>query len=169
MPLILEPTDDMTLRLSVDASYGVHRDFKSHSGANVRLFGSSILAKSGRQTNIAKSSTEAEIYSLSDNLSEALWCKYYLEEQGDSIGIVLIEQDNQSAIHMYNRGYSTSDRTRHINIRHFWVKDQLDNDLVSIVYTPTAEVVADLLTKPLQGAQFRRLRAILLGHSHIDA
>jgi hypothetical protein len=167
MPLILEPTSDQSLRLSVDASYGVHKDFKSHSGAIVKLCGGTILAKSNRQHNLAKSSTEAEIYGLSDNLSEAIWCKLYLEEQGDSIGAVLVEQDNQSAIHMYSRGYSTSDRTRHINIRHFWVKDLMDNDIVSIVYTPTADVVSDMLTKPLQGDHFRRLRALLLGHAHI--
>ena len=53
-------------------------------------------------------------------------------------------------------------RTRHINVRYFFTKDQVESGELVIEYLPTEEMLADLLTKPLQGALFRRLRNQLL-------
>ena len=63
---------------------------------------------------------------------------------------------------LVNKGSSSSERTKHIKIRYFWVKDQVDKGEVEIVYIPTEYMKADILTKPLQGAIFLRLRQMLL-------
>ena len=63
---------------------------------------------------------------------------------------------------MAEKGRSTSDKTRHINIRYFFVKHYMDSDELKIEYLPTEEMVADVLTKPLQGDLFRRMRNKLL-------
>jgi len=71
-----------------------------------------------------------------------------------------IYQDNMSTIALADKGRSTSERTRHINVRYFFTKDKVESgELV------TEEMLADLLTKPLQGALFRRLRNQLLNCS----
>ena len=67
---------------------------------------------------------------------------------------------------LINKGASTSERTKHIKIRHFWVKDQINNGEIEIVYVPTEDMTADILTKPLQGEQFLHLRQLLLNWSY---
>jgi hypothetical protein len=63
---------------------------------------------------------------------------------------------------LIERGRSTAERTRHIKIRYFWVKDRVDMGDINIVYKPTELMIADLLTKPLQGDRFKQLRRMLL-------
>ena len=77
----------------------------------------------------------------------------------------ILREDNSATIHLVKNGRSTSDRTKHIELRHFFVKQYLDNVTFELVHCPTEEMIADILTKPLQGEQFFKLRALLLGHS----
>ena len=63
---------------------------------------------------------------------------------------------------MISKGKSTAVRSRHVNIRYYWLKDRIDNGEVTITYLPTAEMVADVLTKPIQGKKFVYLRSLLL-------
>jgi hypothetical protein len=61
------------------------------------------------------------------------------------------------------RGRSGGERTRHIDIRYFWVKDRVDRGEVTIVHKGTSELYANVLTKPLQGSQFVYERGCLTG------
>ena len=53
-------------------------------------------------------------------------------------------------------------RTKHINIRYFYVADKVANKEVSIAYCPTTEMIRNFFTKPLQGALFKKLRNFIL-------
>ena len=77
-------------------------------------------------------------------------------------------QDNKSTIHMAENGKSYSDKTKHIKIKYFFIKQYIDSKEVKVTYCPTLAMVADILTKPLQGSQFLYLRDILLGYKHPD-
>jgi hypothetical protein len=57
---------------------------------------------------------------------------------------------------------SSSRRTRHINIRYFFVTDRIQSKELTVEYCPTEEMLADFFTKPLQGSSFRRFRAAVL-------
>jgi hypothetical protein len=61
------------------------------------------------------------------------------------------------------RGRSGAERTRHIQIRYFWVKERVDTREVRIEYLRTEDMYANVLTKPLQGSQFVRERDALTG------
>jgi hypothetical protein len=88
----------------------------------------------------------------------------FLIAQGyDMLPPIDIKEDNMSTIALAEKGRSTSDRTRHINIRYFWIKEVLDQGIAKISHLETVNMVADILTKPLQGAQFEHLRDLLLG------
>jgi len=63
---------------------------------------------------------------------------------------------------------SCTGRSRHIDIRHFFVKDRVDKQEVDIEYCPTKLMVADYLTKPLQGKQFLLFRELIMGWKVID-
>ena len=79
-------------------------------------------------------------------------------------GAVLL-QDNQSTIHLAQKGSTTSGRSRHIKVRHFFVKDLVQRGELNIQYVPTEDMLADMLTKPLGPSAFRRFRDSLLGHT----
>ena len=54
-------------------------------------------------------------------------------------------------------------RAKHIKVRFFWLKDLIDGDEIILVYVPSEELVADMLTKATTGAKFKYLRGKLLG------
>ena len=53
--------------------------------------------------------------------------------------------------------------TKHIAIHYFFVTDRIGAGEISPKWCPTGEVIADFLTKPLQGAMFRKFRDLLMG------
>ena len=160
--LVLSFDPKMVLVSYVDVSYGVHADCKSHTGGLLSLGGGSFAAKSTKQKLVAKSSTEGELIGVSDYSGEILETRNFLISQGYDMGEATLFQDNLSTIAMIKNGRPTSDRSRHVNIRFFYIKDRVDSGEISVKYKPTADMIADILTKPLQGALFRRLRAALL-------
>jgi len=162
IPLTLEIKEPLRVTVYADASYGVHADAKSHSGVVITLGAGAIYAKSSKQKLVTKSSAEAELVCLSDCLPQVIHVRNFLLAQGYSVGPARVYQDNTSTITLAEKGRSTSDKTRHVNIRYFFVKDRIATGEVAIEYLPTEEMVADVLTKPLQGARFVRLRGALL-------
>ena len=57
----------------------------------------------------------------------------------------------------------TSNRTKHVALRFNFVREKLAAQVIDIVYCPTADMVADILTKVLPRPQHERLRAIMMG------
>ena len=69
-----------------------------------------------------------------------------------------------SSIILENNGKSSSSkRTKHINIRYLYINDRVAKGEVSIVWCPTGDMIADYMTKPLQGAMLRRFRDQIMG------
>jgi hypothetical protein len=160
--ICLTASSPIKVQAFIDASYGVHADGKSHSGLCITIGSGPIIAKSSKQRLVTKSSTEAELVAESDFASDALVSKAFLEAQGEQVTSATIYQDNMSTIALLKNGMSKSDRTRHINIRYFWTKEQVDSGNLQITYLPTDDMIADILTKPLQGNKFLTLRQLLL-------
>ena len=73
-----------------------------------------------------------------------------------------IYQDNMWTIALVKNGKSNSDRTRHIAIRFLFVADRVASEEIKIEYMPKGEMLADILSKPLQGALFMKPRDKLL-------
>jgi len=147
-----------------DASYGVHADMKSHSGIYISAGRGPIVAKSCKQKIVTKSSTEAELVTASDATSLIAYQLNFLTSLGLEFQPAILYQDNMSTMRLIDNGRSNSDRTKHIKLRYFFIKQYVDSGEFSVVYCPTELMVADILTKPLHGEKFLRLRALLLGH-----
>jgi hypothetical protein len=147
----------------IDAAYGCHVDGKSHSGAVVQLCGCCVMAISRKQKIVSKSSTEAELIALSDLCSIVELCNDFMNEQGyDDADVPLIWQDNQSTISMVKTGGGAT-RTKHLRVRQNLVRERIENGNIVVEYMPTLGMIADVLTKPLQGALFRGLSGRVLG------
>ena len=165
LTLEIGTSEDITIDAYVDAAYGNHTDGKGHTGMLISLGkGGAVNAKSTKQKLVSKSSTEAELIAVSDSSSQIIWTRDFLANQGYNTGPANIYQDNQSTIKLVEKGKSTSEKTRHINIRYFFIKDRVDNGELIIRYLPTDHMIADILTKPLQGTLFIKLRNLLLNH-----
>ena len=95
---------------------------------------------------------------LSDTATLAIHLRNFVIGQGYDIGPAIVYQDNLSCMALMKRGGPGSERSRHINIRHFWLKERVDTDEVIIEHLGTEEMFANLLTKPVQGAQFAKER-----------
>ena len=117
---------------------------------------------STKQRINTKSSAEAELMAISDKATRAIWCSEFLQAQGYNKEPATIFQDNTSTMRLATNGVGSSDRTRHVSIRHFWLKDRSENGDIEVVYKPTTEMIADVLTKPLHGEMFIRLRNLLM-------
>jgi len=121
-----------------------------------------IVAKSGKQKIVAKSSSEAELIAASDEIGEGIHVRDFLIEQGYTVGPATLHQDNMSTMKLIEKGRSTSDRTKHVNVRYFFVKDRVKRGEIEVRHSPTSTMMADILTKPLQGELFRKMRDALL-------
>ena len=158
----LSASEHISVTAYVDASFAVHSDFKSHTGSIITLGRGPVYAKSTVQKLNTVSSAESELVGLSDSTSQIVWTRQFLEGQGYNIGPAKIYEDNTSAIKLAENGRSNSSRTRHIAIRFFFVSDRINSGEIVVEYMKTQDMIADILTKPLQGALFRRLRNLLL-------
>jgi Reverse transcriptase (RNA-dependent DNA polymerase)/Zinc knuckle len=162
--------DDIgNVRTWVDASYAVHPDMKSHTGGVMSFGTGGFLCKSSKQKLNTKSSTEAELVGASDYLPNTIWVKNFMLAQGYVLNENVLEQDNESAIKLEKNGRSSAGpKSRHIDIRFFWMKDRVQQEDILIRHCPTLQMLADFFTKPLQGALFRRFRDVLLGYKHVN-
>ena len=161
--LTIVPSEQLCVIAYVDASFAPHADAKSHSGTIITLGQGPVYTESAKQSLTTKSSSESELVALSDSASQVVWTRNFLLGQGYTMGPALVYQDNTSTIIMAEKGAASGKRTRHIGIRFFFIKDRIDSGEIAVQYLPTDEMVADVLTKPLQGAKFLSLRRQLLG------
>ena len=106
---------------------------------------------------------EAELVAVDDCMSLILWTHYFLEAQGYGVDDTIIYQDNKSAILLEQNGLASSTRrTRHLNIRYFFVSDRIKKNEVHVQYCPSHNMLAEYFTKPLQGATFRKFRDAIM-------
>jgi hypothetical protein len=155
----LSADDTQTIKWFVDAAFAVHPDFKSHTGAVMLLGSGAIQSISTKQKVNSRSSTEAELISVDDAIGKILWTKMFLEAQGFEVKANVVFRDNQSSMKLEANGKASSGkRTRHFNIKYFYITDLIQRGEVQIEYCPTDDMLADYMTKPLTGVKFKNFR-----------
>ena len=169
----LESTLHSTLQLQVDksnllqwwvdAAYATHPDMKGQTGATLTMGHGSIYSNSLKQKLVAHSSTEAELIGVHDILPQILWTCNFLISQRYPVQENVVYQDNMSTILLENNGRkSSTKRTKHIELRYFFIHGQVLQEKVLIKHCPTSNMRADFFTKPLQGMLFYRLRDLIM-------
>jgi hypothetical protein len=112
------------IRLYADAAFAVHPDFRSHTGAVMTMGGGAITTISRKQGLNTRSSTEAEIVAADEVAGPMLWTKQFVEAQSYPVARNTLYQDNRSAMLLETIGrQSACKRSRHLNIRMFFVTD----------------------------------------------
>ena len=170
---ILDYKEDLYLQLYVDADFaGDAEDCKSTSGMYLILAGPRgtfvpLAWAAKKQNNTSRSTTEAEMVSLSSALfGEALPTLQLWEAAlGRKVQLVIME-DNTACIQVLKAGYSA--RLRHIS-KHHRVNlsstcEAIKDHGILVPYCPTDEQAADIFTKPLPPAKWQEALRLL----HMD-
>ena len=139
-----------------DANYASKAtDRRSVSGGAVMCAGASVCWFSRTQKCVTLSTTEAEYVALADTIKEAMflryvWCFIF---PGLSAPCITVFEDNEGARHLAQNPVCTSN-SKHIDVRHHFLRELVFRGEFAIVHVPTAEQHADFLTKPLNRETF---------------
>ena len=155
------PTKIPQVEIYTDASWANDLETRrSTSGLLVKFNGNVIMWATKKQRTVARSSTEAEYVAAADATSEAIWLRSWVREVlGEDVTVPLVMLcDNQSAIALAKND-TFHQRTKHIDVGHHFIREQIEWGHITIRYVPTAEQDADILTKFISlNVKFRTLR-----------
>ena len=122
---------------------------RSTTGVVFLLNGAAIAWQCKLQPTVSLSTTEAEYQAAGAGAREALWIRKLLPEIGMQItGPVTILGDNEAALNL-TRNHMTTQRSKHIDIVHHFSRERVESGEIIFVGIPSADNVADILTKPL--------------------
>ena len=108
LPLTLEASDISVIHWWIDASFAVHANYKSHTGACLSFSRGCPMNISSKQKINTRSSTEAELVAINDAMALVLWCRLFIMGQGFEIRDNIVYQDNQSTMLLGNNGWHSS-------------------------------------------------------------
>ena len=174
LPLIVGTDGTGNMVWSIDASFAVHMDMKSHTGYSMTMGTGCLISGSSSQKINTRSSTEAKLVGVDDTIAFVEWASLYskdqvkeypkdhaLKEMGSN---TVVEQDNTSTIKMLKGGKRVcGQRTRNILIRYFYAHERINDGTIVVTYRPAKEMTSYYLSKPLQGSLFRTHRNTLMG------
>lgn len=131
---------------------------RSTTGVIVIYSGGPVSWTSQRQTSVACSTTEAELVAASEATREIVWLRSLIESlsPSDATTIPTIFVDNEAAIRLA-KNPEFHRRTKHIRIRHFFVREIVQDGQLEIKSIATQDQLADFLTKPLHGPRLKTL------------
>lgn len=136
-------------------------DRRSISGAVFKVCGASVSWFSKKQTTVSLSSTEAELVALCAAACHSQWILRLLADLGRiPEGPVQFHEDNQSVIKIASNPKDSS-RLKHMEVKHFYVRELLERNLIKLDYVPSTMQQADILTKGLPAPGFKKLRGSL--------
>ena len=136
---------------------GCKLDRKSTSGTCQFLGDKLISWSSKKQNSVALSTAEVEYISIGNCCAQILWLKQQLDDYGINCKNVPIKCDNTSAINLTKNPVQHS-RTKHIEIRHHFIRDHVNIGNINIDFVPTERQLADIFTKPLEKSRFEFIR-----------
>ena len=129
---MLEADDISLIHWHIDASFAVHADMKSHTGGTMLIGKGLVIDTSHKQKIDTHSSTGAKIVVAGDVVVRMQWAQLFISAQGYNCNTV-IHQDNKATMWLeLNNKRSSSKRTQHLNIRYFYITDQLDQGWLTV-------------------------------------
>ena len=141
-----------------DSDYGGCKIDRMSTSGTCQLLGRSLVSwSSKKQNSVALSTTEAEYISAGSCCAQLLWMKATLNDFGIKFKNVHLLCDNESEIKMTQNPVQHS-RTKHIDIRHHFIRDHQQKGDISIESIGTEDQLADIFTKPLDEKRFCKLR-----------
>jgi hypothetical protein len=154
------------LRWWIDASFAAHPNMRrGHAGGGLSVGREFSIVTSTKQKLDIRSSAETEIVGVDDCMPSVLWTRCFKEAQGHGVQENIVCQDNKSAILVWKNGKaSSSKRTKHVNVRCYFVTDLINKKDLAVEWCPTLrDMIGDHMTEPNQSALFTKFRDQIMG------
>jgi hypothetical protein len=135
-------------------------DRKSTSGGCFYLGNNLVSWYSKKQNCVSLSTAESEYVAAGSCVTQLVWLKHMLSDYGLDSDTLLMFCDNLSAISI-SRNPVQHSRTKHIDIRHHFLRDMVEDKIINIEHIETTNQLADMFTKPLDSERFFSLRKSL--------
>jgi hypothetical protein len=161
--LVYRPDDSQELFTSfTDADHGGCKDSGRSTGGYVIKFGSGAVSWSSKlQPLVALSTTEAEYIAAVEAGKEIIWMRQLLAEFGFTVEKPsILRIDNQSAISV-SKNPEHHGRMKHLDLRFYWLRDQVTLGVITPHFVSTEDMPADLLTKSLAKVKVDRFRKMM--------
>ena len=158
-----------TMAVFSDSDWAGDKDTRrSVTGYIIFLCGVPISWKSKAQSHVTLSSSEAEYVALSESVKELKFVSMLLNSMGIRYSKpITVWVDNLGAIFMSNNP-NASGRTRHMDIKHHFIRDYID-DLISIKFITTDANIADIFTKNTSSSTFVKHQATMVDNLGSEA
>ena len=140
-----------------DSEYSGDKDTRiSVYGYIIYFCGAPVSWKSKSGRSVTLSSTEAEYFALSELAKEIIFLKQLVEYMGIKIRYpIIVRVDNVGAIYIANN-YTTSQRTKHIDVRTHFVREFIEDGIIKIIFIKSEDNDADIFTKNTAEELFQR-------------
>lgn len=143
----INKSDNIVIDIYTDASWAdLKDDRKSTSGCISLLNGSAIFWLSKKQSTVALSSTESEIYAFVEGVKEAIYYKSWFNIYHNKSVPQTIFVDNQGLMEIVDHT-TNHQKTKHIEIKYFFIRDKYHEGIFNLTYISSRNNIADILTK----------------------
>ncbi|GAQ92153.1 hypothetical protein KFL_009340020 [Klebsormidium nitens] len=144
-----------------DANHGGDPDTRRSTTGYVFLLGGAAVSWASKlQQTVAYSTVEAEYMAAAHAAKEALWIRKLAADLGLESGRLTVWSDNQGALQLIKHPI-TSQRSKHIDISHHFVRERVVRGELKFEYCPTAKMPADFLTKALVVTKFEECKKLI--------
>ncbi|GJY83234.1 hypothetical protein Tco_0496610 [Tanacetum coccineum] len=146
---VSERQPPMSLTAYADADHAGCQDSRRSTSGSAQFLGDRLVSwSSKKQRSTAISTTEAEYIAMSGCCAQILWMRSQLKDYGFDFNKIPLYCDNKSAISLCCNNVQHS-RSKHIDIRHHFIREQVENRVVELYFVETNYQLADILTKAL--------------------
>lgn len=151
---------ELQLEGFVDASWADNSEDRRSTCGFVFMFGGGpVFWKSGRQGIVTTSTTEAEYVAMSLAAREAAALRRLVTEVfRKQHPAIVLHEDNQPAIHLLNKPPGANTKTKHMDVKYHFIRQEVDRSAIVVVKIPTEKQAADGLTKPLEKIKHQRFK-----------
>ena len=134
---------------------------KSTTGYCTYVWGNIVTWRSKKQLVVARSSAEAEFRPMCQGICEGIWLRRMLNElEISNTSPMTLRCDNKAAIQIVKSPVH-HDRTKHVDIDRHFIKEKVEERMLSLAYVPTSHQIADILTNALPRNNFEFLKSKL--------
>ncbi|GJT62522.1 retrovirus-related pol polyprotein from transposon TNT 1-94 [Tanacetum coccineum] len=144
----------MALTAYADVDHAGCQDTRRSTSGSAQFLGDKLVSWSlKKQTSTSISSTEAEYIAMSGCSAQILWMRSQLSDYGFAYNHIPLYCDNKSAIALCCNNVQHS-RSKHIDIRHHFIREQVEKGVVELYFVRTEYQLADIFTKALPIERF---------------
>ena len=144
-----------------DADGSMSEDCHAITGFTFLIDGGAVSWSSKKQEIVSLSTTESKYMAATHGMKEGLWLQSLLTEIFEPFtDTTMLFLDNQSAI-VLTRDHQYHTCTKHIDVHYHFIHWVVENGSLCLVYCPTADMIADMLTKALPSPKVRHFAECL--------